>query len=134
MSIKEVVKSFYDLDLAQEDNVVTHFHNDCILKWHSSKGYSEFDLEGVKSMLEGVKQSYHSFKYKLSHLLEDGNVVTARYTVYSTTIENPEQEEPLAHFISIWEVKDGKLYKGYEISQLADDSLDSLNSYAEINI
>jgi hypothetical protein len=26
------------------------------------------------------------------------------------------------------------LYRGYEISQLADDSSDSLNSYAEINI
>lgn len=134
MSAKEVVKAFYDLDLAKDENVLEHFHNDCVLKWHSSKGYSEFDLDGVKNMLEAVKQSYHSFKYRLSHLLEEGNTVTARYTVYSTTIERPQKEDALAHFISIWVVKDGLLHSGYEISQLADDSSDSLNSYAEINI
>jgi hypothetical protein len=134
MSAKEIVKAFYDLDLAKDKEILNHFHSDCMLKWHSSKGYSEFDLDGVKNMLEGVTQSYHSFKYRLSHLLEEENMVTARYTVYSTTIEQPDQEEALAHFISIWEVKDGKLYRGYEISQLADDSSDSLNSYAEINI
>ena len=56
------------------------------------------------------------------------------YTWQNTTFERPEKEDPLAHFITIWEVKDGKLFKGYEISQLADDSSESLNSYAEIKV
>ena len=36
--------------------------------------------------------------------------------------------------LNLWQVKDGKMYKGFEMSQLADDSLESLNSYAEIKV
>tara|TARA_B100000809_G_C15093480_1_gene514101 strand:- start:298 stop:702 length:405 start_codon:yes stop_codon:yes gene_type:complete len=134
MSAKETVKAFYDLDLAKDKHIIDLFHKNCELKWHSSKGYTKLDLQGMENMLKGVKQSYHSFKYRLSHLLEDDNIVTARYTIYVTLIERPDKEDALAHFISIWEVKDGKLYKGYELSQLADDSSESLNSYAEIKV
>ena len=49
-------------------------------------------------------------------------------------IERPEKEDAIAHFISIWEVKEEKLYRGFEISMLADISSESLNSYAEIKV
>jgi hypothetical protein len=134
MSAKKVVEAFYELDLAKSDNAIDFIHKDCKLKWNSSNGFTTLDYDGIKSMLEGLKKAYLSFNYRISHLLEDENTVTARYTIYVTPIERPEKEDPLAHFISIWEVKDGKLYRGYEISQLADDSSDSLNSYAEIKV
>ncbi|MBR9913777.1 MAG: nuclear transport factor 2 family protein [Algicola sp.] len=134
MSAKELVKKFYDLDLAKADNAIDFFHEDCQLLWNSSNGFTALDFEGIQSMLNGLKKAFHSFNYRISHLLEDGNMVTARYTIYVTPIERPEKEDPLAHFISIWEVKDGKLYRGHEISQLADDSSKSLNSYAEIKV
>tara|TARA_R110000751_G_C13723923_1_gene475772 strand:+ start:586 stop:990 length:405 start_codon:yes stop_codon:yes gene_type:complete len=134
MSAKQIAKAFYDLDLAKDENSIDYFHKDCELNWHSSKGYSKLDFQGLKNRLEGIKESFHSFKYRLSHLLEDDNIVTARYTIYVTSIERPEKEDALAHFISIWEVKDDKLFKGYEVSQLADNSSDSLNSYAEIKV
>ncbi|WP_040281841.1 nuclear transport factor 2 family protein [Psychroserpens damuponensis] len=134
MSAKQIVKAFYDLDLVKDENILSHYHKDCELRWHSSKGFTKLNYNGLEEMLEGLKQSFHSFKSRLSHLLEDGNMVTARYTIYVTSIERPEKEDTLAHFITIWEVKDGKLYKGYEISQLPDDSSESLNSYAEIKV
>ncbi|OUS02926.1 hypothetical protein A9Q86_02440 [Flavobacteriales bacterium 33_180_T64] len=134
MSAKEIVKAFYELDLAKDENILNFFHKECSLKWHSTKGYTVLDYTGLDNMLTGVKKSFHSFKYRLSHLLDDDGIITARYTVYVTTIERPEKDEPLAHFISIWEIKDGKLYKGFEISQQLDNSSDSLNSYAEIKV
>ena len=72
----------------------------------------------------------------MSHLLQDDNAgnYCVRYTIYATTIEREEKEDALAHFISIWEVKDGKMYRCHEISQLADESSESLNSYAEIKV
>ncbi len=85
-------------------------------------------------MLEGVRKSFLSFQYRLSHLLEDENIVTARYTIYVTPIEKPDEEEALAHFISIWEVKGDKLFKGYEISQMADENPASLKTFSEIKI
>ncbi|WP_431134061.1 nuclear transport factor 2 family protein [Psychroserpens mesophilus] len=134
MNPKDIVRKFYESDLAKDENIMDFFHEDCELKWTSSKGYSKLDFQGIKQMLEGVQKSYHSFKYSISHLLQDGNTVTVRSTIYATTIEQSENEDALAHFISIWEVKDGKMFKGFEISQLADISSDSLNSYAEIKV
>lgn len=129
MSSKKTVKEFYELDLAKDEDVMSHFHEDCQLNWNSSKGFTIMDYAEIETMMHGIRQSYLSFKYKLSHLLADGNLITARYTVFGTPIENPDEEQPLAHFISIWEVKAGKLYKGYEISQLPDEDPASLKSF-----
>jgi hypothetical protein len=134
MSAKKVVKHFYELDLAKVVDAMSYFHKDCQLHWNSSKGFIVLDYSEISKMLEGIRKSYISFKYRLSHLLEDGKTVTARYTIYVTPIENPDEEQPLAHFIAIWEVKKGKLYRGYEISQLADEDPASIQTFTEIKI
>ena len=134
MTAKTIVQSFYDLDLATSKDAMDKFHEDCELHWNSSKGFTKLDYNGIDKMMEGVRESFHSFTYKLSHLLESDNTVTARYTVYVTSIERPDKEDPLAHFISIWEVKDGKLYKGWEMSQLLDETPENISSYSEIKI
>ena len=134
MSAKEVVKAFYNLDLAKSETAMDLIHEDCKLLWNSSNGFTTLNFSGMENMLVGLKKSFLSFTYRVSHLLEEGNTVTARYTIYVTSIERPEKEDPLAHFISIWEVKDGKLYRGYEISQQVDNSSESLNSYSEIKV
>jgi len=134
MTPKNIAKSFYELDLAKDESAINFIHPNCELKWHSSKGFTIFDYSAIESMLKEIRRSYETFKYKISHLLQDDNTVTIRYSINAASIERPTKFEPLAHFISIWETKDGKLYKGFEISQLADDSSESLNSYAEIKV
>ncbi len=134
MSAKKVVKHFYDMDLAKETKAISMFHKDCTLHWNSSKGFTELNYQNIDDMLKSFRQSFVSFKYRLSHLLEDNNIVTARYTIFAAPIEKPDEEVALAHFISIWEVKDGKLFKGYEISQLADENPASLKTFSEIKV
>lgn len=131
MSPKKIVKRFYNLDLAKDEDVMSFFHKNCKLHWNTSKGFTALDYQGIEAMLIEIKKSYISFKYKLSHLLEEGNSVTARYTIYVTPIENPDEEQPLAHFISIWELKKEKLYRGYEISQLADEDPVNIKSFTK---
>ena len=133
MIAKEIVRKLYDADFAQ-DSVMELFHPECQIHWHSSKGYRHLNYKDIEAVINDIKQSYHSFKYRISHQLQDGNLVTSRYSVYGTLIERPEEDEAIAYFISIWEVKDDKLFKCYEISQLADSSSESLNSFAEIKI
>ncbi|MEM6514673.1 MAG: nuclear transport factor 2 family protein [Bacteroidota bacterium] len=130
MSAKQIVKSFYELDLANDDYGMNYVHKDCELNWHSSMGFRILDFNGIENMLIEIRRSYETFKYRISHLLQDGNTVTIRYSINAASIERPGEPEPLAHFITIWETKEGKLYKGYEISQLADDSRESLNSFS----
>ena len=135
MSPKEIVKAFYESDLANNSQSVSNYiHKECQLHWNSSTGYKVLDYDGLDTFFKNVNESYNSLKCEISHLLQDQNHVTIRYTVFISTIEDPENEIPLANFISIWEVKDGKLYRGFEISQVADDNIESYKSFSEIKV
>ena len=128
MLAKEIVKSFYESDLANDSSIIPKYlHKDCKLHWNSSKGFSVLDFNELKELFKDINKSYESIRFQISHLLQDDNHVTSRYTLFVKTIESPEEEVALAHFITIWEVKEGKLFRGFEISQLADESPVSLN-------
>jgi len=130
MTPKEVVQQFYSSDLANNTEAVELcFHKDCTLSWHSSKGFNVLDFNALKLVFEEVRKMYDTLRFETSHLLQDENTVTIRYTSYFTTVENPNEEMPLAHFTTIWEVKDDKIIKGFQMSQLADSSSESLNSF-----
>ncbi|WP_452230225.1 nuclear transport factor 2 family protein [Lacinutrix sp. MEBiC02404] len=130
MTPKQVVQKFYSSDLANNSEAVDlYFHKDCTLSWHSSKGFNVLDFNALKLVFEEVRKMYDTLRFETSHLLQDENMVTIRYTSYFTTVENPNEEMPLAHFSTIWEVKDDKIIKGFQMSQLADSSSESLNSF-----
>ena len=135
MSPKEIVKAFYESDLANDISLISKYiHQDCILHWNSSKGYSVFNFNEIKELFEDIIKSYVTIRFQISHMLEDNEFVTTRYTLFVKAIENPDEEIPLAHFITIWELKDQKLFRGFEISQLADDSPKSLKSFNQIKV
>ncbi|MDO1500529.1 nuclear transport factor 2 family protein [Winogradskyella maritima] len=135
MTAKEVVKSFYNADLANDASIVQRFfHKDCELHWNSSRGFTILNYDDIVDFFVGTRDAYNSLRFQFSHILVDGNFVTTRHSLYAITIEQPEDEELLAHFTSIWEVKDHKLYRCYEISQLADEKTISSNSFKEIKV
>lgn len=135
MSPKEIVKSFYESDLANDVNLIPQYiHKDFLSHWNNSTGYKVMDYDGMVQFFKAINSSYHSIKAQISHLLQDENQVTIRYTLFASTIEDPGNEQPLANFISLWEIKDGKLYRGYEISQVADDNIESYKSFSEIKV
>lgn len=135
MSPKRIVQAYYESDFANDKHVVEKYlHKDCQLHWNSSTGYKVMDYEALDQFFQNINTSYDSVKSKISHLLEDQNHVTIRFTLFVNTIEDPENEQPIANFISIWEVKDDKLYRGYEISQVADDNVESYKSFSQIKV
>lgn len=135
MSSKEIVKNFYNSDLANDATVIPKFfHKDCMLYWNSSKGFNVLNYDDIVNFFSETRKAYNSLRFQLSHLLEEGQFVTSRHTLYANTIENPDEEVALAYFISIWEIKENLLYRCHEISQLADDSLINSDSFNEIKI
>lgn len=132
---KNIVQDFYNANLSDGVQTFENFlHKDCKLHWSSSKGFNILNRKEISNIFKDIEKSYNSVRFHISHLLQDGNFVTTRYTLYVSTIENIEEEIPLAHYITIWEIKDNKLYHGHEISQPADDSVLSLNSFSEIKV
>ncbi|QLE02768.1 nuclear transport factor 2 family protein [Galbibacter sp. BG1] len=129
-SIKKIAKDFYEMEPIKNREVLEgYLHEDCELYWNSSKGFTKLNKADLIKLAENMAEAYHSVRTEISHLLKDGNAVTVRYTYHVKTIENIDEEQPLAHFITIWEFKDNKLYKGFEISQLADDNPVNLSSF-----
>lgn len=135
MTAKALIKLFYESDLSNDATLIdTFYHKDCLIHWNSSKGYTEMNFEGISKFFKGVRESYSNLRFEITHLLEEDNNVTARYTLYANTIESQADEMPIAHYICIHVVKDHKIYRSFEISQPADtDTLDS-EAFSEIKI
>ncbi|NIK91876.1 nuclear transport factor 2 family protein [Mangrovimonas sp. CR14] len=135
MSSKEFVKNYYKTDFRYIlAHFIDFFHPDCLLHWNSSKGFHSLDHQGIFDFIKRLNAAFPELRTEISHVLQEDNYVTTRYTVYVTTVENDNEETALAHYISIWELKDGKLFKGFEISQLADDDALAANSFSQIKV
>jgi len=121
MESKELVAKFYQssgiLSKAYCEEVL---HEDVVLEWHSSKGLVTLDFTDILALSKDLRQSYFSLRTEVTKLLQDGNFITICYSHFVRTLENPDEELPLADFFAIWEVKDGKMIKGYQMSQLAE--------------
>jgi hypothetical protein len=119
MSAKEIVQNFYQSDVLLETATVNDFlHPDVVLEWHSTKGFLKLHHDDIIALSSELSKAYIRSKSRITHILEEGNTVSVRYSHYVKTIENPREEMLLAHFMVIWELKNNKLYRGYQMSQL----------------
>ena len=131
---KECVERFYSSDFYQNpESVKEYLHPETQLFWNSSAGFHKLNFQEIFEMSKEFTKSFESLRADVSHLLCEQDVVTIRFTYYARTIENPEEELPMAHFIAIWEIKEGKMFKGHQISQQADDSPENLDSFLPNN-
>lgn len=132
---KEVVKNFYQEDLLKDPTILErYFHPDLLLIWNSADGLSIMHYKELVDFFTEIRRTYNDIRVQISHLLEDGNHVTIRYKYYVRTIENPDEELGIAHFIAIWEIKDQQLYRGYQVSQPVTDKDDTNESYHKVKL
>ncbi len=131
---KKIVQAFYTSNFYENpEEVRTYLHPEAELYWNSSAGFNKMSFSDVLKMSSDMSKTFESLRAEISHLLYDKNEVTIRLTYHIKTVENPEEEIPIAHFIAIWEIKDGKMYKGYQISQAADETPENLSSFLSTN-
>ncbi|MCH9660021.1 MAG: nuclear transport factor 2 family protein [Bacteroidetes bacterium] len=134
-SAKEIVRNFFLSKLLTDNSVMeTYFHPDVVLIWNSASGLSILHYEELDAFFKEVGRTYADLRVEVSHLLEDEGHVTIRYKFYVRTIENPDEELGIAHFISIWEVKDGKMFRGHTVSQPVNINDDTAESYHKVKV
>jgi hypothetical protein len=127
---KEIVRSFYETDLIHNTELFSKYlHPEIELHWHSSFGFSKKGFNDIKIMFNEMALSFETLRCEISHLIAEEDTVTIRYTFFVKTIETPDHEEAIAHFVTIWELKENKLYKGYQISQQGDNTPESMMSF-----
>lgn len=120
MSAKKIVQDFYKSDALIDPTIMSEFlHPEIILEWNSSKGFLKMNYDEILSITEEMSKAYIRSKARINPILVEGSMVSLRYSHFVKTIENPREEMLLAHFFVIWEIKDGKLFRGYQMSQLS---------------
>lgn len=133
-SIKKIVKAFYTSDFYKNpEDVGLYLHPEAELFWNNSSGFNKMNFQDILGLSTEISKSFHSLRAEISHLLRDKDEVSIRFTYHVKTVENPDEEIPMAHFIAIWKIRDDKLYKGYQISQPADETPENLSSFMTTN-
>ncbi len=134
-SPKQVVKEFHQADVLNDETVFeNYFHNDLELIWNSVDGLTIMHYDDLVAFFTEIRNTYHDLRIEISHLLADENFVTIRYKYYITTIENPDEELGISHFIGIWEIKDNKMYRGHLVSQPVSEMDDTNESYHQVKV
>ena len=117
---KKLLQDFYKSDALIDSAVMdTYLHPDVVVDWNSSKGFIQMKRADILALTAELGRAYIRSKARISHMIKEGDTIAVRYSHYVKTIENPREEMLLAHFFVIWEIKDDKLYRGYQISQLS---------------
>ena len=117
MQPKDVVLDFYKSDVLLDRNAVDKFlHPEASIDWNSSKGFIEMNRNDILNLTDDLNKAYLRSKIVISHIIAEENKVCVRYSHFVKTIENPREEMLLAHFFAIWEIKDHKLFKGFQMS------------------
>ncbi|CAL66741.1 nuclear transport factor 2 family protein [Christiangramia forsetii] len=126
LKTKEIVEQFYQSNFYKDEDVLRSFlHPDVELSWYGTTGLRKLNLAGIAEISGQLAESYETLRAEIEKIVEDGENAAIHFTYHVTTIENPEEEMPLAHFIAIWETKDGKLFKGVQIGQLGEEIEDN---------
>jgi predicted SnoaL-like aldol condensation-catalyzing enzyme len=77
------------------------------------------NYDSILNLSQELSKAYVRSKVRISHIIAENDLVSLRYSHFVKTIENPREEMLLAHFIAIWQIKDNKLFKGYQMSQIS---------------
>lgn len=119
---KEIVKNFYESNFYKNEDVLkSYLHPDVELSWYGTTGVKKLNLEEIAHISKQLAESYESLRAEVEKVVAKSGNAAIHFTYHVRTIENPEEEMPLAHFIAMWEMKDGKLFKGVQISQLGEE-------------
>ncbi|WP_372474822.1 nuclear transport factor 2 family protein [Capnocytophaga sp. ARDL2] len=113
-----VVKFYESAGILSKNYLLDILHEDVQMEWYSSKGYLVLDYNDILAMSKDMRSTYDNLRTEIIEVVAEGDKISIVHSYYVRTIENPEEEIILATFFTIWEVKDGKLFKGIQMSQL----------------
>jgi len=120
MSAKKIVQDFYKSDALIDPAVMAEFlHPEIILEWNSTKGFLKMNQDEIIALTQEMGKAYVRSKARINLMVVEKSMVSLRFSHYVKTLENPREEMLLAHFFVIWEIKDGKLFRGYQMSQIS---------------
>lgn len=132
---KELVKEMLASNYLTDTEVLSQYmHPELVVHWNSSDGYVQLRYSDLSDRCKAMGAQYEYIRHDLSHLLVDGDMVTARYRMYMNPVETDSDEElPIATMISIYRIEEDRIVEVWQVSQQADDAPENLQTYLSIN-
>lgn len=120
MNPNQIIEDFYQSGAAFDPHRIAAFlHEEASLDWHSSKGFLQLNRQALIDMAADMHRAYESSSVSIQSIVAQDQTVAIRYAQYGQTIENPSEEVLLGRFFAFWEVRDGKLFRGHQMSQVS---------------
>ncbi len=120
MAAKQIVLDFLKSDaLINSEELKKFIHPDLTLNWINSDGTTILDYQSMIVLVNNFSRAYVSLNTTVNQILEEKDKVSVQFTLSVETIENTSEEMLLGYFMTIWEIKDKKLFRGFQISQKA---------------
>jgi len=120
MKPKDIVLDFYKSDVLLDRKTVSELlHPEVTIDWNTSKGFIQMDYNDILSLTDELAKAYVRSKIRISHIIQEKNLVSLRFSHFVKTIENPREEMLMGNFFVIWEVKDEKLFRGFQMSHFS---------------
>ncbi len=118
MASKELIRQFYQSNaFVNAKTMGDYLHREVELEWNSSRGYLKLFYDDIVALSKEMGVAYTASDIIIKDIIEGEEKTVVRYSHFVKTYENPNESMLLANFIVIWQIKDGKLYKGYQMSQ-----------------
>lgn len=132
MENKAIVSSFFKSDYFKNKSTFEKYvHPDVEINWSSTNGFIKFDYNSFLNMIQGMGKSFQQMTPEISHCFQENDQVCIRFSYHVESVER-EESFALADFICIWEIKDQLLYKGFIMSQAADEESENFSSYINL--
>jgi hypothetical protein len=132
MDNKAIVKAFFSSDYYKNKATFeSYVHPDVEINWNSSKGFIQFDYDSFHEMVQKMGKSFRQMTPEISHCFQEDDKVCIRFSYLVDSVET-EDYFSLADFICIWELKDNLLYKGYFMSQAADEESENFSTFINL--
>lgn len=94
--IKQLLESsFYKNPKAMKEFLAPEIN----IKWMSAQGTQHLGYEAFQNKIEQMGKSYEELNADFSHLIEEEDTVAGKFTFWMTTIENPDEVDPVATFM-----------------------------------
>ncbi len=120
MKPKDTVLEYYKSDVLLDRKTVSELlHPEVTIDWNTNKGFIQMNYDDMLSLTDELSRAYVRSKIRISHILQEKNLVSLRFSHFVKTIENPREEMLMGNFFVIWEIKDGKLFRGYQMSHFS---------------
>jgi|AntDeeMinimDraft_4_1070355.scaffolds.fasta_scaffold03395_5 hypothetical protein len=125
--VREFLESGFYYSSEKNDK---YLHPEAEIFWNSTSGYYKLTRFDFKAITDNLNASFDSWYCEVGNIIREDNELGVRFSYFVQTIENPDEEVPIADFIGMLSLKEGKIHRGYLVSQPNEDSPHRLEAFA----